>query len=170
MILVLVLNSTSTSITRSIRRRIHDFLHLMYQVSNSCFFVVSSASFFSCVFGVFSIFGCIWCRIRRFLDFQVLLRSVPVSRSSTGTASRRFCFPKQYRHCFAPFLRPEAAQVQLWFVTVILVPLLLRHPELNVNSNSGSSSSSSSDNSMYGRRLWGGVDPARTAAAAAAVQ
>ena len=74
-------------------------------------------------FVFFSIVWCIGRRICYFWDFpeavQVLLRTVPVSRSSTGTASRRFCVPKQYRYCFAPFLRPEAVQVLLWFVTLI---------------------------------------------------
>jgi hypothetical protein len=104
-----------------------------------------------------------------------------VSNSSffgfSGTASLSSCVPKQYRYGFASFLFPEAVQALLRAVSssrsstgTALVRYSNFGPELNVNSNSGSSSSSSSDNSMYGRRLWGGVDPARTAAAAAAVQ
>jgi hypothetical protein len=46
----------------------------------------------------------------------VALRAVPVSRSGKGIASRHFIVPKQYRYCFAPFLRPEAVQVQFLIV------------------------------------------------------
>jgi hypothetical protein len=102
-LLVLVLNGISTSTNRNIRRRIHDFLH---------FWCVRRRTHV-----VFVVFLVRQAPNSLFLQFReavpVLLRAVLVSRSSTGTASRRFCVPKQYRYCFAPFLCFEAVQVLL---------------------------------------------------------